>query len=445
MHSCRLVCKLWKDEVTRTEKKRHRVKVNSEKMAQAVLATLDHLPSHQISSLYVDEFILDNPFLLDLVRRLGPTLSTLRIEDCKLSSIEVLHGMIRSFPNLIKLVVGTVKTPDNLSYYRVFPVYGSDGSTKLTFPNILHLDYISYNTPAPSTYLSRVINSFPNLVTLTAKNVAKESPDKFKGLSLPALRKLTVQMVPGDGLKTNHIECLKNLNLKLKELRLEVLDDELDRDVLRSFIESQASTLKELSLEQLNMEREPEEVSICPFPLNLPHLRDLTVGKTFIRNLVHVLNSFPQLEETVFSFVKGDNWAGILPKKVPEQRNILSTTIPWIDTKSFEKLARAFTNLTSLKIHEVTDEILQVIFKESPQLRILICFDGEEAKITDFGFTGISMEAILESIAQGGPNPFLLKPLELQKFIRDQRKQAYIGNLKGKRGLLNYRIYIFFG
>ena len=433
LNNCRLVCKLWNEEGERTESKRHHVKVSSVEEIENLLQELNNNPTHQVSKLYVDEFHLDHPLFLELARRLSPTtLSNFRVEDCKCASVETLHGIIRNIPNLVKLVVGTVKTLDNRHYHRVFPVFGPDGRTPLVFPNILHLDYISYDAPAPSTLLSSVIKSFPNLVTLTTKNLHMENPSKFDKLALPALKKLVIQMVPGAGLENQHLECFMKLNLKLKELRFEVLSEALDPNLLKSFIESQGDTLIELNMEQLNNEREPDEVPICPFPINLPNLKVISIGKTFVRNLVHVLNSLPSLQSLNFAFVKNDNWAGILPKKIPEYPNILNSMIPWIDTKSFQKLAPAFTGLTALKIHECSDGILRIIFKELKTLRVLILSDGEDFVVTDYGITGISLDDISKSIIHGGQNPLLFTPSELNKFFQTQRKQPYIGDLKRK-------------
>lgn len=130
--------------------------------------------------------------------------------------------------------------------------------------------------------------------------------------------------------------------------------------------------------------------------MDLPNLTFLVIDKPFVTNLSIICSQFPQLKEICFHFHENSNWMGILPKKVIEYKAVTVCNIYWIEPRPLCILSNMFPCITSLMIHECTNDIFRAIYSSMPNLEILFCFHLKDEKVTEEGFTGIKTKRLTE-------------------------------------------------
>jgi hypothetical protein len=162
------------------------------------------------------------------------------------------------------------------------------------------------------------------------------------------------------------------------------------------------------------------------FPVDLPHLKVLSVAKPFIRNLNNVFSSCPKLNSVTFYFNENSAWKGIVPAKLNLATNLRLLTMTWVDTSALEMILPSdFDRVSALRIFCCTDNVLSVIFRKFRNLRALIVIDkaSKGFRMTDEGFSG------LNSITLKRAKEYLHFSKAMEDKVDAMRRKAYIGDL----------------
>jgi len=432
-----------------------------------LLKKLIKFPYIKISCLRIEGVSLDVPEFMEILKRVKNTLIDLRLDAIQIT-YETYCKMIRLVGlGLERLEMGTLKNGKN-GYHRYFPLEDEDGNP-MTFHKMKHLEFLSFNdNREEATKLSRIVPMFPNLKTLIACNVPPEKPEKFIGLRLDNLKTLQLRSLPYSpsplpnfpqfccrrmnylsegGIRTDHLDSLRNMQLKLKSIAIFSIHPSVTNERLKAFLEEHKDTLKNFELHTFDVAFRPTSTpGPVPFPLDLPNVKKADLNRPFIRNLTHVLNSLPKLETVDFRFPGDEScWGRILPTRLPQFQNLKSLTMSWIIPKHLTQLAKSFTGLTVFKIQSCDDECLRVIFSEMKTLEHLIVIEDHEdltRKTTDEGFTGIPLKfLVILSKVTNFPRATDLRKVRKWPSVCDLKNLKTL-TLKGKNQL-TYRTLIY--
>jgi hypothetical protein len=146
-----------------------------------------------------------------------------------------------------------------------------------------------------------------------------------------------------------------------------------------------------------------------------------------VRNLNHVFSSSSELNDVYLDFYEGSNWKGILPSKLNIPPSMRSLTINWIDPPSLAKMpATAFENISVLKIHSCSDQLLAIIFDRFFSLKALLIMysPGQPYRLSDEGFSGLDLVS-MKSLKTEETYPILDEPL-----VDSMRIAPHVGKLK---------------
>ncbi|ODM95142.1 hypothetical protein Ocin01_11533 [Orchesella cincta] len=434
---CRLVCKLWASEMAQYLTKRKALVVAYEDCSEAkeLVKKKQDGKFVNISTLCVLEIPITSQIIVDVVKNFGETLSGLKLDDCNPDAKD-LYSILIGLPCLEVLsfkqtgtrrVEETEETPSTL-----------DGLTSQNQAlRMTCLKKLIWEEMQPVKYFERIIQMFPCLEDLELLCWSKPDPVRVEGLRLDSLKHLSITC--DNNFSEQHFQALAKLKLKLKKLSLHDVKPGGRKKMrgLKLFLESVSKTLVEMNLNGngriiANLRPNTFVTQATPFPIDFPGLKTLNIDCSLMADL-KMLNHIPKLKKLECKFQDWKGWWHLLNAKgVPQvHAKVEEMSLGAIDSGCLGKIADCFTSVTKLYVSEdrIDDVAFRVIAKQMQQLTHLRITtstnrDAKKLKLTDSGFTGISLEDC-QKLSSAAPETID------RDYIDRIRINPSIGSLKG--------------
>ncbi|CAL8137165.1 unnamed protein product [Orchesella dallaii] len=436
LKTLRLVCSSWEYEASLLLRNRTQVRFPSQSHIKEYLT---HLSTNYCCESYElnCDIPLNSPSTREFFQLFGSSITFLKLHQITWTGPELWELLEGQLENLKELSI-RIHIPS--SRHGHFQPPGSPQESPILFPNNLpKLSWLKLNftierqlksSPPLSMAITHpeilyeIFQAFPNIVELSCPNWPVIIPPKtnvstlvFNVILNPETPQLKLQHLSKIHINAslNDIELfqLMNKNLPLKELRLEV-HPEMKGYALYFLLQSLDKTLKTLILTFRCGGYDERDFDDFP---TLRNLRYLALHQ-YYGPLDFVLKSLPGLKTLLLNDIIMDNG---IHKQIRQHQGLEELIF---EGRNFNALAqlyilsKMFPNLKKLRVENVDDTMLRVIFMKLPLLEVLYC-DGN---FTDEGVSGIPSD-----IAQ---NIFEVEDVE------SVRIYPYIGRLKHLRRLV---------
>ncbi|ODM89972.1 hypothetical protein Ocin01_16708 [Orchesella cincta] len=438
LKTLRLVCRCWEYEASLLLRNRTQVRFPSEKHIKEYLT---HLSSNYCCESYElnCDIPLNSPSAREFFHLFGSDITFLKLHQITWTGPELWELLAGQMENLKELSI-RIHIPSSRHGHFIPQGLSPEEAPPSLYPNNLpKLRWLKLNftierqlkaTPPPSMdvthpqILFEIFQAFPNIEELTCPNWPVIIPPKMNVSSLvfniitnPETPQLKLQRLSKMHINANLNDIglfqLMNKNFPLQELRLEVHPD-MKGYALYFLLQSLDKTLKTLILTFRCGGY--DERDFDDFPI-LRNLRYLALHQ-YYGPLDFVLKCLPGLKTLLLNDIIMENG---IHKPIRQHTGVEELIF---EGRNFNALAqlyilsKMFPNLKKLRVENVDDTMLRVIFMKLPLLEVLYC-DGN---FTDEGVSGIPAD-----IAQ---NIFEVEDVE------SVRIYPYIGRLKYLRRLV---------
>jgi len=412
LRSCRLVCKLWSVEMDRVLSKRQQLIITDPKSSEAEGVLRDYKlgRSTGAGTLCFFDISPNSSLFKRLLCKFGWTLSSLKLEECKLKPLDLKNILLHAAPHL-----ESFSLKDRIPETQVdstFSIINTLSENKFVLPLLKKLQW---SEEFGRVQLQEIIKCCPNLVDLEYKHCPIPGEIKhFRSAKWDSLKSL--KLSPRDELRGVHLSSLAALNLKLKRLTLFGLFPKNKARMLKlhDFLKSLSSTLVELELYQ-HYTLTYQTYSDCKLAKDfllttMVLVRSLRMDFAFIKSLKFV-NKFPSLQHFVCRSQGTRDWRTVLaggssPRKSSRTYPTLkSMNVGEICHHSLNRLSNYFSSIVDLEMDAVglDDRALRIIISGFPLLQELKIIQKSTfrdiMKLTDSGITGIPTE-ICENIVK---------------------------------------------